>query len=83
MSSRLRPSLPASSLQQGLLRLYFCLKHMAERHPVDQQQTSEPQVQSPASRDDMIACVMALEAALLPCTRAPGDRPFSTSLSSE
>ncbi|PHT50711.1 Mediator of RNA polymerase II transcription subunit 28 [Capsicum baccatum] len=43
---------------------------MAERHPVDQQQTSEPQVQSPASRDDMIACVMALEAALLPCLPA-------------
>uniref|UniRef100_A0A5B6ZT77 Putative mediator of RNA polymerase II transcription subunit 28 n=1 Tax=Davidia involucrata TaxID=16924 RepID=A0A5B6ZT77_DAVIN len=40
---------------------------MAERqqHPLD------PQLQSyPAPREDMIACVMALEAALLPCLPA-------------
>ncbi|XP_055819380.1 mediator of RNA polymerase II transcription subunit 28 [Solanum dulcamara] len=43
---------------------------MAERHPVDQQQTPESQMQSPASKDDMISCVMALEAALLPCLPA-------------
>ncbi|XP_059306220.1 mediator of RNA polymerase II transcription subunit 28-like [Lycium barbarum] len=42
---------------------------MADRHPVDQQQ-NEPQMNSPASRDDMIAYVMALEAALLPCLPA-------------
>ncbi|KAJ4849286.1 hypothetical protein Tsubulata_021559 [Turnera subulata] len=46
---------------------------MAERPAIDQQ---PPQLQSPSQqqqqppKDDMIACVMALEAALLPCLPA-------------
>ncbi|XP_031124031.1 mediator of RNA polymerase II transcription subunit 28 [Ipomoea triloba] len=43
---------------------------MSERHGVDQQNTVDPQIQSPVPKDDMIACVMALEAALLPCLPA-------------
>ncbi|KAJ7972976.1 mediator of RNA polymerase II transcription subunit 28-like [Quillaja saponaria] len=44
---------------------------MAERQAVDQQHQLESQVQSsPSPREDMIACVMALEAALLPCLPA-------------
>ncbi|KAB1202317.1 Mediator of RNA polymerase II transcription subunit 28 [Morella rubra] len=44
---------------------------MAERQSLDQQ--IDPQLQSsppPTPRDDMVACVMALEAALLPCLPA-------------
>ncbi|TQD98231.1 hypothetical protein C1H46_016185 [Malus baccata] len=44
---------------------------MAERQVVDQQQQSDAQMQSPtAPREDMVSCVMALEAALLPCLPA-------------
>ncbi|XP_055819851.1 mediator of RNA polymerase II transcription subunit 28-like [Solanum dulcamara] len=43
---------------------------MADRHSVDQQQNTEAQINSPASRDDMTAYVIALEAALLPCLPA-------------
>ncbi|XP_068321847.1 mediator of RNA polymerase II transcription subunit 28-like [Pyrus communis] len=44
---------------------------MAERQAVDQQQQSDAQMQSPtAPREDMVSCVMALEAALLPCLPA-------------
>ncbi|XP_016511650.1 mediator of RNA polymerase II transcription subunit 28 isoform X2 [Nicotiana tabacum] len=43
---------------------------MAERHSVDQQQNPQSQMQSPSSMADMIACVMALEAALLLCLPA-------------
>ncbi|KAE8009465.1 hypothetical protein FH972_005902 [Carpinus fangiana] len=44
---------------------------MAERQLVDQQHQIDPQLQSsPPPRDDMVACVMALEAALLPCLPA-------------
>ncbi|XAR58423.1 hypothetical protein NMG60_11013808 [Bertholletia excelsa] len=44
---------------------------MAERQPLDQQLPPDPQLQSPSSgREDMIACVVALEAALLPCLPA-------------
>ncbi|XP_059437819.1 mediator of RNA polymerase II transcription subunit 28 [Corylus avellana] len=44
---------------------------MAERQLVDQQHQIDPQLQSsPPARDDMVACVMALEAALLPCLPA-------------
>ncbi|XP_057509701.1 mediator of RNA polymerase II transcription subunit 28-like [Actinidia eriantha] len=44
---------------------------MAERQPLDQQHPLDPLLQSPSPpREDMIACVMALEAALLPCLPA-------------
>ncbi|KAM7495844.1 hypothetical protein LguiA_020258 [Lonicera macranthoides] len=45
---------------------------MGERQLGDQQQHPiDPQLQSPSpSKDDMISCVMALEAALLPCLPA-------------
>ncbi|GLT60823.1 hypothetical protein SLA2020_335720 [Shorea laevis] len=44
---------------------------MAERQAVDQPHQIDPQLQSsPPPRDDMVACVMALEAALLPCLPA-------------
>ncbi|VFQ63142.1 unnamed protein product [Cuscuta campestris] len=43
---------------------------MAERHAIDQQNAADPQIQSPLPKDDMIACVSALEAALLPCLPA-------------
>ncbi|XP_009335399.2 mediator of RNA polymerase II transcription subunit 28-like [Pyrus x bretschneideri] len=44
---------------------------MAERQAVDQQQQSDAQMQSPtAPREDMVSCVMSLEAALLPCLPA-------------
>ncbi|KAF5931358.1 hypothetical protein HYC85_032231 [Camellia sinensis] len=44
---------------------------MAERQSLDQQHPLSPQLQSPSPpREDMIACVMALEAALLPCLPA-------------
>ncbi|XP_059644388.1 mediator of RNA polymerase II transcription subunit 28-like [Cornus florida] len=44
---------------------------MAERLPLDQQNPLDPQLQSPLPpKEDMIACVMALEAALLPCLPA-------------
>ncbi|GFY83539.1 mediator of RNA polymerase II transcription subunit 28-like [Actinidia eriantha] len=44
---------------------------MAERQPLDQQHPLDPHLQSPSPpREDMIACVMALEAALLPCLPA-------------
>jgi len=38
-------------------------------HTVDQQLPSSPPL-PPPSKDDMISCVMALEAALLPCLPA-------------
>ncbi|GFZ19403.1 hypothetical protein Acr_28g0001080 [Actinidia rufa] len=44
---------------------------MADRQPMDQQNPLDPQGQPPSPpREDMIACVMALEAALLPCLPA-------------
>uniref|UniRef100_A0A5B6ZST4 Putative mediator of RNA polymerase II transcription subunit 28 n=1 Tax=Davidia involucrata TaxID=16924 RepID=A0A5B6ZST4_DAVIN len=44
---------------------------MAERQQLDQQHPLDPQLQSsPSPREDMVACVMALEAALLPCLPA-------------
>lgn len=44
---------------------------MAERQLSDQQQPpADAQLQSPLPGEDMIACVMALEAALLPCLPA-------------
>ncbi|KAB2602798.1 mediator of RNA polymerase II transcription subunit 28-like [Pyrus ussuriensis x Pyrus communis] len=44
---------------------------MAERQVVDQQHQSDAQMQSQmAPRGDMVSCVMALEAALLPCLPA-------------
>jgi hypothetical protein len=53
---------------------------MGDRQAVDQQQQQQQQLQSPsqlqqqqqqgAAREDMIGCVMALEAALLPCLPA-------------
>ncbi|PHT39964.1 Mediator of RNA polymerase II transcription subunit 28 [Capsicum baccatum] len=43
---------------------------MADRHLVDQHQNTEPQMNSPASRDDMTAYVIALETALLLCLPA-------------
>ncbi|XP_035549326.1 mediator of RNA polymerase II transcription subunit 28-like [Juglans regia] len=44
---------------------------MVERQAVDQPHQIDSQLQSlPPPRDDMIACVMALEAALLPCLPA-------------
>lgn len=44
---------------------------MAERPSMDQQNPLDPQLQSTSPpREDMIACVMALEAALLPCLPA-------------
>lgn len=44
---------------------------MAERQLLDQQQLpTDAQLQSPLPGEDMIACVMALEAALLPCLPA-------------
>ena len=43
---------------------------MADRQSVDQQQHALDSQSPPASKDDMIACVTALEAALLPCLPA-------------
>ncbi|XP_010324508.1 mediator of RNA polymerase II transcription subunit 28-like isoform X1 [Solanum lycopersicum] len=43
---------------------------MADRHSVDRHQNIEPRMNSSASRDDMTAFVVALEAALLPCLPA-------------
>lgn len=43
---------------------------MAERQLLDQQPPADAQLQSPLPGEDMIACVMALEAALLPCLPA-------------
>jgi mediator of RNA polymerase II transcription subunit 28 len=44
---------------------------MGERQALDQQLQIDPLLpSSPPPRDDMIACVMALEAALLPCLPA-------------
>ncbi|KAJ1398587.1 Sugar phosphate transporter domain [Sesbania bispinosa] len=45
--------------------------HMGDRQVVDQQHTVDPQLpSSPPSKDDMVSCVLALEAALLPCLPA-------------
>ncbi|CAL8176816.1 unnamed protein product [Prunus armeniaca] len=46
--------------------------HMAERQAADQQQHQiDAQMQSPQpQKEDMVACVIALEAALLPCLPA-------------
>ncbi|KAF7820260.1 mediator of RNA polymerase II transcription subunit 28 [Senna tora] len=44
---------------------------MGDRQGVEQQHPVDPPLpSSPPSRDDMVACVMALEAALLPCLPA-------------
>lgn len=43
---------------------------MAERQLSDQQPPADAQIQSPLPWEDMIACVTALEAALLPCLPA-------------
>ncbi|KAF4366661.1 hypothetical protein G4B88_010736 [Cannabis sativa] len=44
---------------------------MAERQAVDQQNQPDPPLQStPAPKEDMLTCLMALEAALLPCLPA-------------
>ncbi|KAL2238993.1 mediator of RNA polymerase II transcription subunit 28 [Sesamum indicum] len=43
---------------------------MAERQQHEPQHATDPQLQSPASKEDMISYVMALEAALLPCLPA-------------
>ncbi|KAL1832946.1 hypothetical protein DCAR_0102981 [Daucus carota subsp. sativus] len=43
---------------------------MADRQLLDQQPPADAQMQSPLPGEDMIACVMALEAALLPCLPA-------------
>ncbi|CAN0923340.1 Mediator of RNA polymerase II transcription subunit 28 [Linum grandiflorum] len=47
---------------------------MAERQALDQPQQQQQELQSPSEQtlegEDMIACVMALEAALLPCLPA-------------
>ncbi|EEF39284.1 conserved hypothetical protein [Ricinus communis] len=43
---------------------------MAERQAMDQQQLQSPSQQHQAATEDMIECVMALEAALLPCLPA-------------
>ncbi|XP_054780759.1 mediator of RNA polymerase II transcription subunit 28-like isoform X2 [Prosopis cineraria] len=44
---------------------------MGDRQVMESQHTVDPPLpSSPPSRDDMVACVMALEAALLPCLPA-------------
>lgn len=44
---------------------------MAERQGLDQQHQTDPPLQSAgAAKEDMIACLMALEASLLPCLPA-------------
>lgn len=43
---------------------------MAERQVLEQQSPVDTQMQSPSPGEDMIACVMAMEAALLPCLPA-------------
>ncbi|XP_062088881.1 mediator of RNA polymerase II transcription subunit 28 [Humulus lupulus] len=44
---------------------------MAERQAVDQQNQPDPPLQSnPAPKEDMLTCLVALEAALLPCLPA-------------
>ncbi|KAI4305281.1 hypothetical protein L6164_028654 [Bauhinia variegata] len=44
---------------------------MADSEGINQQHSVDPQLpSSPPSRNDMVACVMALEAALLPCLPA-------------
>ncbi|XP_057421651.1 mediator of RNA polymerase II transcription subunit 28 [Lotus japonicus] len=46
---------------------------MGDRQLVEQQHSVDPQLPSsppPPSKDDMVSCVMALEAALLPCLPA-------------
>ena len=44
---------------------------MAERQAVDQQNQADPPLQStPAPKEDMLACLMSLENALLPCLPA-------------
>ncbi|RZC13083.1 Mediator of RNA polymerase II transcription subunit 28, partial [Glycine soja] len=46
-------------------------RNMGDRQVVDQQHMGDPQLpSSPPSKDDMVSCVMALEAALLPCLPA-------------
>ncbi|KAJ7977583.1 mediator of RNA polymerase II transcription subunit 28-like [Quillaja saponaria] len=58
---------------------------MAEGPVVDQQHQLDSQLQSlPSSREDMVSCVMALEAALLPCLPARElQAPFSPPISSK
>jgi len=44
---------------------------MGDRQVIEQQHIGDPQLpSSPPSKDDMVSCVMALEAALLPCLPA-------------
>lgn len=44
---------------------------MSERQALDQQHQVDPQLQSPQfPKEDMLACVTALEEALLPCLPA-------------
>ncbi|KAK9105544.1 hypothetical protein Scep_022388 [Stephania cephalantha] len=43
---------------------------MAERLPLEQPHSLDLQMHSPTAKEDMISCVMALEAALLPCLPA-------------
>ncbi|KAK9146963.1 hypothetical protein Sjap_006866 [Stephania japonica] len=43
---------------------------MAERSPLEQSHSLDQQMHSPPVKEDMISCVMALEAALLPCLPA-------------
>lgn len=46
--------------------------HMGDRQAADQHHTGDQQLPSspPPLKDDMVSCVMALEAALLPCLPA-------------
>jgi len=58
-----------------LLFLSFSLgrlkRNMGDRQVIEQQHIGDPQLpSSPPSKDDMVSCVMALEAALLPCLPA-------------
>ncbi|KAF6161675.1 hypothetical protein GIB67_033168 [Kingdonia uniflora] len=43
---------------------------MSDRQSLDQQHPLDQQMQSPLPKEDMMSCVMALEAALLPCLPA-------------
>ncbi|KAK7399443.1 hypothetical protein VNO78_10625 [Psophocarpus tetragonolobus] len=46
------------------------IRNMGDRQVIEQQHTGDPQLPSSPSNDDMVSCVMALEAALLPCLPA-------------
>ncbi|XP_043712957.1 mediator of RNA polymerase II transcription subunit 28 isoform X3 [Telopea speciosissima] len=53
----------------GQIFLFFLLR-LAERQPLDQQHQLEQQIQSHTPKEDILACITALEAALLPCLPA-------------